>query len=814
MYEPKKFGFSVSFSIVVANIIGVGVFTSLGYQLYGVSDYRSILLLWILGGIIALIGSFAYGELSAANPKSGGEYHFLNLAYGRLTGFLAGWLSITLGFAAPIAAAAYAFGDYFRDIFPGVQNPTLVSVILIWLITLIHCLKQQVGGSFQKWVTLGKIILLVLFIAAAFIKRYDRKGFDTQFLFTGSIGNDVLQPAFWTSLIFVSYAYSGWNASTYMIEDIDNPKKNVPRSLLAGTGLVLILYTLINLTFLLSGPAEAMRGQSDVAFVSAKFLFGEGGANVVAGLITFFLVSTISSMILVAPRVMQRISIDYPSLSYFSKKSKNGIPIRAILFQSILATIILLTNRFDYIIKSLGFYLTLSSTLAVFAVIVLRQKYPEMERPLKTPFYPFLNIIFCVFNLWVLYYVLMDSYMQVLAGGALIASGLVVYYFFNRKALTTLKKVSAILVPFILVISCTQPTPEKNSASTGEGHRDSLTIDHEVFILNQEADSFASALVGNDTHNFSSTNIQKANDINRSWKQTKSKILDPIDRWMEDSLKMGALRSPSTLFYPFSGPDIAFAYTFYPNANTFILAGLEPVRDWESLLKRKDSIASSFLNNVHSILRTSNSLGFFRTIDMSYQFKENGVAPMLLFYLKQFDAKIGGVNTFKWDKEKGDLVKIESNSQQPDVCEIEFKVKDRPVQKLFYFSKDLSDNNLSKDTAWIHWVEKTTKGGNMASLTKSASYLMHSSGFSKVRNFILQKSSLHIQDDSGIAYRYMLESGRELNLFGNYTRVINLFKGYIQGEMLELYNNGKARPLSFKIGYNAVFGESNLQVLK
>jgi len=187
---------------------------------------------------------------------------------------------------------------------------------------------------------------------------------------------------------------------------------------------------------------------------------------------------------------------------------------------------------------------------------------------------------------------------------------------------------------------------------------------------------------------------------------------------------------------------------------------------------------------------------------------------MLLFYLKQFDAKIGGVNTFKWDKEKGDLVKIESNSQQPDVCEIEFKVKERPVQKLFYFSKDLSDNNLSKDTAWIHWVEKTTKGGNMASLTKSASYLMHSSGFSKVRNFILQKSSLHIQDDSGIAYRYMLESGRELNLFGNYTRVINLFKGYIQGEMLELYNNGKARPLSFKIGYNAVFGESNLQVLK
>ncbi|MFZ9299896.1 MAG: APC family permease [Chitinophagaceae bacterium] len=455
MQEPKKFGFSVSFSIVVANIIGVGVFTSLGYQLFGVSDYRSILLLWIIGGIIALIGSFAYGELSAANPKSGGEYHFLNLAYGKLTGFLAGWLSITLGFAAPIAAAAYAFGDYFKDIFPGIQNPTLVSVVLIWIITLIHCLKQQIGGSFQKWITLAKILLLILFIIAAFIKRYGSSGFDTQFLFTGSISNDMLQPTFWTSLIFVSYAYSGWNASTYMIDDIENPKKNVPRSLLAGTGLVLILYTLINLAFLLSGPAEKMQGQSDVAFVSAKFLFGEKGATLIAGLITFFLISTISSMILVAPRVMQRISIDYPSLSFFSKNSQNGVPIRAILFQSTLATIILLTNRFDYIIKSLGFYLTLSSTLAVFAVIILRQKYPEMERPLKTPFYPVLNIVFCVFNLWVLYYVFMDSYVQVFAGGILVASGLVVYYFFNKKTLNKLSKVTGIVIPIILALSCT-----------------------------------------------------------------------------------------------------------------------------------------------------------------------------------------------------------------------------------------------------------------------------------------------------------------------------------------------------------------------
>ena len=330
----------------------------------------------------------------------------------------------------------------------------------------------------------------------------------------------MLQPAFWTSLIFVSYAYSVWNASTYMIEDIDNPKKSVPRSLLAGTVLVLVLYTLVNLAFMLSGPSATLAGQPDVAFVSAKMLFGDKGASVVAGLITFFLISTISSMILVAPRVMQRISIDYPSLRFFSKNSKNGVPIRAILFQSVLATIILLTNRFEYIITSLGFYLTLSSTLAVFAVIILRQKYPNMDRPLKTPFYPVLNIVFCVFNLWVLYYVLIDSYMQVLAGGGLIASGLIVYYFFNRKTLGKLSKVTASVFFISLIYACNPSVEDKTALSETVEQNDKGPMP-ESFVLNSEADAFASALGGLDTAGLSSTSIQKAEGIRQSWYQKK-----------------------------------------------------------------------------------------------------------------------------------------------------------------------------------------------------------------------------------------------------------------------------------------------------
>jgi len=334
-----KIKFPAAFSLVVANMVGVGIFTSLGFQLFGLSDYRVILLLWMVGGLLAIMGSFCYAELSAAFPRSGGEYNFLSEAFGRFTGFLSGWVSITLGFSAPIAAASHAFSKYFSHLLPFAINPNLLSVILIILITLIHLTKKSVGANFQVVITIGKIILMLLFIACGWYISSSNSL--NHLVLSNNFNEELFSSAFWVSLIYVSYAYSGWNATAYMIDEIDNPRKNVPRSVILGTLVVMILYLLINYVFLLSTPADAMRGKEDVGFVVADFIFNSKGALIIGGLISFFLISTISSMIVVGPRVISRVAQDFEELNYLSHYSKNDVPVRAILIQSLISIIIL-----------------------------------------------------------------------------------------------------------------------------------------------------------------------------------------------------------------------------------------------------------------------------------------------------------------------------------------------------------------------------------------------------------------------------------------------------------------------------------------
>lgn len=222
--SSSKINYAAAFSLVVANMIGVGIFTSLGFQLFGLSDYRVILLLWIVGGLLAVMGSFCYAELSAAFPRSGGEYNFLSEAFGRFVGFLSGWVSITLGFSAPIAAAAHAFSKYFSHLLPFGINPNMLSVLLIVLITCVHLFKKNVGANFQIFITAGKLILMALFIISGFY--FSTNSTQINYLVINSdMSTELFSAAFWVSLIYVSYAYSGWNATAYMIDEIDRPEK-------------------------------------------------------------------------------------------------------------------------------------------------------------------------------------------------------------------------------------------------------------------------------------------------------------------------------------------------------------------------------------------------------------------------------------------------------------------------------------------------------------------------------------------------------------------------------------------------------------
>src|SRR5437764_9811442 len=246
----RTVGFFTACGIVIANIIGTGVFTSLGFQVADIQSGFALLMLWIVGGIAALCGALCYGELSAALPRSGGEYHFLSEIYHPAVGFMAGFISATVGFAAPIALAAMAFGKYFHGVF-NFGSPVLLSFVLVWTTALFHFGNLRLGSAFQNLWTIVKLLLIAALIGAGFLVEQKQPitflphATDTMSIFSG---------AFAVALVYVMYSYSGWNASSYIIGEVKNPQRNVPRSLLIGTIIVMLAHVPLTPVFLAPTP--------------------------------------------------------------------------------------------------------------------------------------------------------------------------------------------------------------------------------------------------------------------------------------------------------------------------------------------------------------------------------------------------------------------------------------------------------------------------------------------------------------------------------------------------------------------------------
>ncbi|MGA3172381.1 MAG: amino acid permease [Chthoniobacteraceae bacterium] len=411
-------------SIVVANMVGTGVFTSLGFQVPDLPSGFVILCLWILGGIVALCGALSYGELAAALPRSGGEYHFLSRVFHPALGFLAGWTSATVGFAAPTALAAIAFGTYAQDIFPAV-SPLLLSLILVWGISGIHFAGHKKESAFQDWSTLLKVILIIAFIAAGFIVRRTQ---GNSFLPAHNDWHLMMGSAFAVSLNYVMYSYSGWNASTYIVNEIRDPQRNVPRSVFAGALLVLFLYVSLNAAFLRTTPISAMAGKVDVALIAGQHIFGDAGGKAVAALICLGLISMISSMVWIGPRVSVAMGEDLPGLSVLAVRGRDGTPRVAIAVQTIITTILLLTGTFQGVLVYIQMALLLFSALTVLGVIVLRIREPSLPRPYRAWGYPVTPIIFLAVSAFMAYYTVQQMPLQSFEGLATVLAGLIVYF--------------------------------------------------------------------------------------------------------------------------------------------------------------------------------------------------------------------------------------------------------------------------------------------------------------------------------------------------------------------------------------------------
>lgn len=376
--------------MVIANMIGTGVFTTLGFQAAAVPDGAALLLLWALGGLVALCGALSYAELAAALPRSGGEYHFLSRIYHPALGQLAGWVSVTVGFSAPIALAAMGLGRYVATVVP--WDPMLVALGTVLGLTALHAFDLALGRGFQIWATLIKIGVIVAFCAAGLMVEPASGHLP---LAPSPMSLDlVLSAPFALALIYVSYAYSGWNAAAYVVDEVQQPQRTVPRALIHGTLVVTLLYLLLNLTFLRTIEGSTLLGTVEVGALAAGHILGPHGGAWLSLALSLLLASTISAMVLAGPRVLQTMGEDIPSLRPLAARNRRGAPTRAVLLQQGLAVALILTDSFEAVLTFAGFTLSLFALLTVAGLIRLRRREPELERPFRVPLYPLTPMVF------------------------------------------------------------------------------------------------------------------------------------------------------------------------------------------------------------------------------------------------------------------------------------------------------------------------------------------------------------------------------------------------------------------------------------
>lgn len=401
-------------------MVGTGVFTSLGFQVIEIQNTWSIILLWTLGGIIALTGAFSYAELGSYYPRSGGEYHFLSEIYHPIVGYLSGWISLSVGFAAPIALAAMALAAYVDDYW--ILPAELIAIGTIVILSIIHSFSIKSSGLFQNVTTVLKVVLIIGLILIGLWVVPESTAIDL----SATWSNEVLLPAFAVSLVYVTYSYTGWNAAAYIVEEINDVKKSLPKALIRGTLLVTVLYVLLQFVFLRNASIKQLSGQIDVGQIMAIQVFGPAGGITISHLIAFFLISSISAMIWVGPRVSMAMAEDHGLWRFLAVRNKNHVPVRAVWFQSAIAIILILFGTFEQVLIYCGFMLQLSSALAVGGSFFIDRRGNKL--PYRSPFHPVFPAIFILLSILILSYLIFERPLESLLGMSNLALGLITFY--------------------------------------------------------------------------------------------------------------------------------------------------------------------------------------------------------------------------------------------------------------------------------------------------------------------------------------------------------------------------------------------------
>lgn len=423
----KKFGIYTLSGLVVANMIGAGVFTTSGFALGDLGSPYWVMLAWFIGGLVAISGAISYGYLARVLAESGGEYLFLSRNIHPLAGFIAGWVSLLAGFTGAIAYSAMTLESYFRGVgFAQLLPQNTIAIAVIVIAALAHGLRASYGTMLQNITLVVKFILLAAFFSMTLVLVPVNEWQGVASL-SESDTADFSIYAFAMSLMWISFSYSGFNAAIYIAGEVDQAKKRIPKALLLGTVITVVVYLLLNMIFLFVPSYETVAFQEDVAAVVADSLGGNTVGLLVRIVIMVALFTSVSAMIMLGPRVYSKMADDglMPSLLKFDKE----IPRLAIGMQASLAIMVVSVSTLRELLSYLGFMLSLSAAATVLSLFVVVAKKPQLHLPqLRLPWYPWPAICFVVFTLGIAVLAAINEPRQMLAALITLGLGVLMYY--------------------------------------------------------------------------------------------------------------------------------------------------------------------------------------------------------------------------------------------------------------------------------------------------------------------------------------------------------------------------------------------------
>lgn len=400
-------------ALVVANMIGTGIFTTTGFLAGDLGATSLVLGVWIVGGIVALAGCLVYAELGVNLPRSGGEYVYLREAWGPIWGFVSGWVSFFAGFSAPIAAGGLAFAAYLSYFSPSLSpsssdsllhsgvgwihlgNGQLLAIGVILVFAMVNIVGLSLASNLQNVLTLLKIGVLSAFLSLAFIVGKGNWHHFVQPTFRMNSHDIALQ--FALSLTFVMFAYSGWNAATYVAEEIQAPERSLPLALVGGTLIVIVFYVACNVAFIYALPLATLKGVLPVGSETARALFEGRGGAVFSGMMAAALLSCISAMMIVGPRVYYAMAQDGGFFSSAARvHPRFQTPAVAIVFQTLVTIAMIITGTFEALIYYIGFMLVLFAALATAGIFRLRKRHGWRKLPAVDYLFPLIPVVFLV----------------------------------------------------------------------------------------------------------------------------------------------------------------------------------------------------------------------------------------------------------------------------------------------------------------------------------------------------------------------------------------------------------------------------------